>query len=142
MGEKIMSSVDIPKAFTMALATGQEYLKDHAISDGTASNIVYIKNNDIYCVNTGDSRSVLCRNDKAFPLSYDHKPDSESERKRIEKAGGFVTESKRVNGVLALSRALGDVDLQPPVTYEPDIIHTKLQADDKFIIMGCDGLWD
>lgn len=46
-------------------------------------------------------------NGKAVPLSRDHKPTLKDERARIEAAGGFV-EYKRVNGNLALSRALGD----------------------------------
>ena len=40
-------------------------------------------------------------------LSYDHKPNNELEAKRIVAAGGWV-EFNRVNGNLALSRALGD----------------------------------
>ena len=43
----------------------------------------------------------------ARPLSTDHKPMDTLERERIEAAGGFV-EFNRVNGNLALSRALGD----------------------------------
>jgi protein phosphatase PTC2/3 len=40
-------------------------------------------------------------------LSYDHKPYDEGERSRIEQAGGMVA-MKRVDGELAVSRALGD----------------------------------
>lgn len=57
--------------------------------------------------NAGDSRAVACINGETVPLSRDHKPTLKDERKRIEAAGGFV-EYKRVNGNLALSRALGD----------------------------------
>lgn len=58
--------------------------------------------------NAGDSRCVLCRAGKAVDLSIDHKPEDEAERNRIEKAGGNVTVSGRVNGGLNLSRAIGN----------------------------------
>jgi serine/threonine protein phosphatase PrpC len=41
------------------------------------------------------------------PLSEDHKPTDEGEKNRIEAAGGTVS-WKRVDGDLAVSRALGD----------------------------------
>lgn len=41
------------------------------------------------------------------PLSVDHKPNNDKELKRICEGGGYV-EYNRVNGNLALSRALGD----------------------------------
>lgn len=44
-------------------------------------------------------------------LSEDHKPDNADEKKRIEEAGGFVTEG-RINGNLNLSRALGDFEFK------------------------------
>jgi protein phosphatase 1G len=63
--------------------------------------------------NAGDSRCVLAKKsgDKynAIELSVDHKPDLPEEKKRIEKAGGFVEEN-RVRGILNLSRSLGDLE--------------------------------
>lgn len=58
-------------------------------------------------VNVGDSRAIACVNGVVDVLSVDHKPSNEGELKRIIAAGGWV-EFNRVNGNLALSRALGD----------------------------------
>ena len=44
----------------------------------------------------------------AVALSFDHKPENDEERKRIEKAGSTITEG-RVDGNLNLSRSLGDL---------------------------------
>ena len=57
--------------------------------------------------NAGDSRAVASINGASMPLSYDHKPILKEEKERILAAGGWV-EMNRVNGLLALSRALGD----------------------------------
>jgi serine/threonine protein phosphatase PrpC len=61
----------------------------------------------IICANAGDSRCVMGIGNTAKALSDDHKPYNETERKRIESAGGFV-QWNRVDGDLAVSRALGD----------------------------------
>ena len=77
---------------------------------GCTANVALIANNKLYVANAGDSRSVLgMSNESAFPMSEDHKPDNEGEKKRITQAGGFVTDG-RVNGNLNLSRALGDLE--------------------------------
>lgn len=116
----------------------------------TANVIVIDKMQKIYAANAGDSRCVLGRAGKAVPLSFDHKPEDETELKRIEKAGSVVTEG-RVDGNLNLSRSLGDLkyktnkSLKPeewPITAFPDVKVVDLQSDDDFIIMGCDGIWE
>ena len=53
---------------------------------------------ELYVANAGDSRCVVCRDGKAIEMSYDHKPEDELERTRINKAGGRVTQDGRVNG--------------------------------------------
>jgi len=92
--------------------------------------------------NAGDQRAVLSRASCTVQITTDHKPDEPGEKFRIYNAGGFVNEQKRVNGILALSRSLGDADLQPYVTFEPEVFFVELKEDDRFLILACDGLWD
>eukprot|EP01041_Mallomonas_annulata_P011664 gene11664-24434_t len=104
----------------------------------------------IICSNAGDSRCVLGTNNQTKNMSEDHKPYDEGERRRIEAAGGTV-QWKRVDGDLAVSRALGDFqyktrpDLparEQKVTCWPDItIHERTSQDD-VLILACDGVWD
>jgi len=104
----------------------------------------------ILCANAGDSRCVLGTNSETKNMSEDHKPTDEPERKRIENAGGSV-QWKRVDGDLAVSRALGDFQYkQRPdlsakyqkVSCCPDItIHERTPQDD-VLILACDGVWD
>ncbi|TVY50254.1 Protein phosphatase 2C-like protein [Lachnellula cervina] len=96
----------------------------------------------LYTANVGDARIVLCRSGKALRLSYDHKGSDENEGKRISNAGGLIL-NNRVNGVLAVTRALGDAYMKDLVTGHPYTTETVIQPDlDEFIILACDGLWD
>ncbi|KAJ3372484.1 Protein phosphatase 2C 2 [Allomyces arbusculus] len=105
---------------------------------------------NIYVGNAGDSRAVLATGGQTIAMSFDHKPGNPEEQYRIMAAGGFV-EFGRVNGNLALSRAIGDFEFKqnpdlPPekqiVTANPDIQERALGNDDEFLIMACDGIWD
>lgn len=96
----------------------------------------------LYTANVGDARIILCRSGKALRLSYDHKGSDENEGKRITNAGGLIL-NNRVNGVLAVTRALGDTYMKDLVTGHPYTTETVIQPDlDEFIIIACDGLWD
>lgn len=46
------------------------------------------------------------RDGSAVDLSVDHKPEDTTEKERIEKAGGCVSEDGRVNGGLYLTNYL------------------------------------
>ncbi|XP_065669341.1 probable protein phosphatase 2C T23F11.1 isoform X2 [Hydra vulgaris] len=119
-------------------------------TSGAAAVCVLIKNKTIYCANCGDSRAIASVGGIAQELSHDHKPNDEEETKRIIAAGGWV-EFNRVNGNLALSRAMGDFvfkrnsTLSPEeqiVTAYPDVIVEEIALDHEFIILACDGIWD
>ncbi|CAD6586254.1 MAG: Protein phosphatase 2C 1 [Cyphobasidiales sp. Tagirdzhanova-0007] len=95
----------------------------------------------LYTANVGDARAVLCRGGKAVRLTYDHKGSDAQEAKRITDAGGFVM-NNRVNGVLAVTRSLGDSSMKEFVVGSPYTTETTLGDDDQFLIIACDGLWD
>lgn len=94
----------------------------------------------LYTANVGDARIILCRSGKALRLSYDHKGSDENEGKRIANAGGLIL-NNRVNGVLAVTRALGDTYMKDLVTGHPYTTETVIQPElDEFIIIACDGV--
>lgn len=112
---------------------------------GSTACIAIHVNNLLWTVNVGDSRSVLCNKyNNATQLTTDHKPNQIDEKKRIEQLGGKITfdgADWRVK-TLSLSRTFGDLDCCPYVTHVPEINKIKLSSKDKFLIIGCDGLWD
>lgn len=93
----------------------------------------------LYSANAGDARGVLCRAGKAVRLTYDHKGSDKQEAKRITDAGGFVM-SGRVNGVLAVTRSLGDSSMKEFVVGAPYTTETELCEEDEFLILACDGV--
>lgn len=129
---------------------------------GSTAVICCLCNDEIVVANAGDSRVVLCRAGEAMELSTDNKPNCPAEEQRIWKAGHRVTQQKvqinskvvdiyRVDGDLALSRALGDFRFKHPcmkpdeqaVSCIPDVRRTpRRRHEDEFIVMACDGVWD
>jgi protein phosphatase PTC1 len=93
----------------------------------------------LYCANAGDARGVLCRGGKAVRLTYDHKGSDKQEAKRITDAGGFML-GGRVNGVLAVTRSLGDSAMKDYVVGAPYTTETELCEEDEFMIIACDGV--
>ena len=121
------------------------------IAAGCTAICATLQGRKLVVANAGDSRAVLCRKGGiAEAMSFDHKPDNLIERERICKSGGFVAQN-RVNGQLAMSRAIGDFDFkqndtlpasEQAVTCDPDIREVELEEGDEFIILACDGIWD
>ncbi|PHH70762.1 hypothetical protein CDD82_6930 [Ophiocordyceps australis] len=135
------------------LATDRAILNDPNHQEevsGCTACVSLIVDNKLFLANAGDSRGVLGIKGRAKPLSQDHKPQLEQEKNRIQIAGGFV-DFGRVNGNLALSRAIGDFEFKksadlPPeqqiVTALPDVEVHELSDEDEFLVLACDGIWD
>ncbi|EDW58286.1 probable protein phosphatase 2C T23F11.1 isoform X1 [Drosophila virilis] len=144
---------DIEKALKQGfLDIDYEMLHNESWGDqmaGSTAVVVLVKDNILYCANAGDSRAIASVNGQVETLSVDHKPNNEAESKRIIEGGGWV-EFNRVNGNLALSRALGDfvfkrANKKPEeqiVTAYPDVETRQIMPDWEFIVLACDGIWD
>lgn len=104
----------------------------------------YQGDNYLNVINNGDSRCVLCRDNFAMPLTKDHKPNWPEEHHRITALGGkieFDGFDWRIKD-LSVSRAFGDIDAAPFVTHRPDLFRYKLDKADRFVVLGCDGIYD
>lgn len=128
----------------------QKQLKKNSFAKYSGSTCLVLihymttKGQYINVLNSGDCRAVICRGSMGIALTKDHKPHWPEERSRIEKLGGRIMWDGydwRIKD-LSVSRAFGDIDSTPFVTHRPDIYRYKLTKSDRFIIMGCDGLWD
>lgn len=118
---------------------------------GSTAVCTLISPSHIFLANCGDSRAVLSRGGTAFFSTADHKPVNPQEKERIVKAGGSVM-IQRVNGSLAVSRALGDFEYKQVegkgpceqlVSPEPEITVQERDAEkDEFLVLACDGIWD
>lgn len=117
---------------------------------GSTAAAVMISPRNIYFINCGDSRTFLCRNGQVVFYTEDHKPCNPREKERIQNAGGSVT-LQRVNGSLAVSRALGDftfkevewrTQTEQLVSPEPEIYDLERSPSDEFLVVACDGVWD
>ena len=147
---------------------------DGAAQSGTTACALIIDDRHIITGNCGDTRAILCRNGSVIELSVDHKPTDDSERQRIEAAGGKVTiveppaaaaAARKLSGRplpiqayvelgdkgIAVSRAFGNVSFKQNTTVPADeqmIIVTptcqitERSADDQFVLLASDGLWN
>lgn len=145
---------DIDSEFT------REALKNNYAS-GSTGTVALLVNGRLLVGFVGDSKAFLCskrslasqggegtsmRAPYVQELTKDHHPDREDEKARIETAGGFVRiwGVPRVNGILAMTRAIGDLSLRRfGVIAEPEVIGWQtLTSDNSFLVVGSDGIFE
>lgn len=118
---------------------------EKCMNTGTCCLVVLRGANTLWVANCGDTRAILNKGSVAIRLTEDHKPIAH-EQERIERLGGKVVRAIgdvwRVNGELAVSRAIGDKRLRPYVIPLPDVYMYPIENDNKFCILASDGLWD
>lgn len=113
-----------------------------AINMGCTAVAALVMGRTVHVANCGDTRAVLCSSvGIAERLTLDHKPSLPEEVARIEALGGVVRNG-RVQGQLAVSRALGDANFAPFISPEPYLRSVTCTEDNTHLILACDGLWD
>lgn len=132
----------------------QEKLINHNIKSNSMGStalitLIYPRNqqNDKFqlkVINLGDCRAVSCSSyNIGIQLTLDHKPHLFCEKNRIAQMGGVLEKADgddyRIDG-MSVSRSFGDLDNRF-ISQNPDIFDYVL-SNEKFLIMGCDGVWD
>ena len=120
------------------------HLVERGIKSGTTAANLYIIGDRFLAANAGDTRIIIGTRKGFSLLTKDHKPDLPEEKARIESLGGRVLSygAPRVEGVLAMSRALGDASLKPYISSEPRIVEGYLGRENDYVVLACDGVWD
>ncbi|KAF1781186.1 Protein phosphatase 2C family [Phytophthora cactorum] len=174
--ESSLSVKDLQDCFESLDASVCDYLlhKDD-LSGSTATGLILrpaVNGNILLTIaHVGDCRLVLGKRDgNTVELTQDHRLTLEAERERVIQLGGRVV-NNRVNGVMAITRAFGDLEFKgmlnlhqgnsgssgfgrafrdtgtekvpPLLTAKPDVHELELNSrDDAFLLLACDGLWD
>uniref|UniRef100_A0A0E0KXP0 protein-serine/threonine phosphatase n=1 Tax=Oryza punctata TaxID=4537 RepID=A0A0E0KXP0_ORYPU len=137
---------------------------------GSCVLVVLMKGADVYAMNVGDSRAVLAHQGEAvklaaLQLTMDHSTNAYKEVRRIRSEHlddpGCISNG-RVKGCLKVTRAFGAGYLKEPrwnsallevfrvdyvgrapyISCRPYIRHHRLGAQDRFLILSSDGLYD
>ncbi|XP_069834362.1 protein phosphatase Mn(2+)-dependent 1K [Dendropsophus ebraccatus] len=144
--EKVLTRafLEIDKAFS-----SQAHLSADAtmLNCGTTATVALLRDGiELVVASVGDSRALLCRKGKPVKLTIDHTPERKEEKQRIRDCGGFVAWNSlgqpHVNGRLAMTRSIGDLDLKSMgVIAEPETKRVTLHhADDGFLVLTTDGI--
>ena len=116
-------------------------LRQRQYTDGSTMAMGLFNGKKLVTAHIGDTRIIVTTKDgKVSFVTIDHKSTSRGEYERIHLTGGRIS-SNRIHGILAPGRSLGDF-IVPGTTDEPDIKTYKITPNDKWIIIGCDGVFD
>ncbi|WIA28603.1 hypothetical protein OEZ86_011143 [Tetradesmus obliquus] len=125
--------------------TDRELTDTLAANCGTTATVAVVTRRKIFLAWAGDSRAVVLAGGRVVAHTEEHRAHREDEQERLAAAGGRVifNSGLRVMGILATTRAIGDHDLRPyGVVATPDVLELPRAAEQEFLALGSDGLWD
>ncbi|KAK8837741.1 hypothetical protein M9Y10_036276 [Tritrichomonas musculus] len=121
----------------------EKVLQKQNLPDGSTICLSFIcDNKKIVTAHLGDARALIIRSDgKSRELTRDHKPGMRSEFDRIHNEFARLAKDERVDGLLAVARSMGDFRVKG-VGREPEVNEFDIDQNDKFLVIGCDGVFD
>jgi serine/threonine protein phosphatase PrpC len=159
LDKALRSHVESQKALEKAFLITDEKIRESGRFDecGSTAVVAYVhvderEGRDLFLANVGDAQAFLVaevtvadgsRRLLPVPLSYNHVATDAREVRRVREVGGSVMLG-RVAGVLAVTRALGDHAYKRGggLSAVPYQTHCRLGPQHKYLMMGCDGVWD
>ncbi|WKX99246.1 hypothetical protein Q1695_014266 [Nippostrongylus brasiliensis] len=111
---------------------------------GTTAVAAAIDPKNIVIAWIGDSAAyVLSSPTSLKKMTEAHVPTNEEEARRVEEDGGqllYIQGELRVNGVLNLTRALGDIGGRPMISPKADTIVIEREMSQYLLLLTCDGI--
>ncbi|NP_789803.1 protein phosphatase 1F isoform X1 [Mus musculus] len=134
----------LKEAFRLTDEMFLQKAKRERLQSGTTGVCALIAGAALHVAWLGDSQVILVQQGRVVKLMEPHKPERQDEKARIEALGGFVSlmDCWRVNGTLAVSRAIGDVFQKPYVSGEADAASRELTGSEDYLLLACDGFFD
>lgn len=142
----VLSAEDIERCYAEAFASVDKELEafDESGTSGSTAVTCLVRSYNgrtmFHVANVGDSRAVFFSNGETSRLTVDHKATNEDEVKRIKALKGIIL-NKRVGGVVAVTRALGQADEKPFISSAPHTESVEV-CDDAFLVLVSDGVSD
>ena len=124
-----------------------EIARVEKLKDGSTVLAAIIESGMVTIGNLGDSSGYLFKcgeSQEHLLMNSPHRPEIERERAYIYKRGGHVLGAghrERLQGVLSVSRSIGDIGYTHLMNPEVDIYRHSTCGWD-FLVLGSDGLWD
>lgn len=146
-----LTEAGIWRALKMAsIRLNHDFKNSHgqiARDQGTTATIAMILDGNLWTANVGDARTVLDNNGIPVQLTEDAKPHDPRYRRGIEHRGGNVVGIfgvPRVNGDLAVARAIGDHRLNGAISARSKIARIPMSQvqPGSHLILCCDGIYD
>lgn len=143
--ENLRSTTDIGGAMKQALARIEKEVIDGLEAQrprgGSTALCSVLHNKRLHCANLGDSQAVIIKGRTAVRLTNLHDFNNENERTMVEQRGGTILRN-RLEGELAISRSIGDINFKTYMSSEPEISSYEISDDDDLLLLGTDGFFN